>query len=169
MEPDAAREIYAGPLVRLDVETWSGREYDVIHHPGAAAVLPLLPGGDALLIRQVRYAIRDHLVEIPAGILDVDGEDAVTTAARELFEETGYRHTSIEFLGGVYTSAGFADEYIHLFLADANAEPEAEPEDGIEIVRRPFADLVASARAGRVRDAKTAIAILLADARLGTR
>ena len=165
MEPEAAREVYAGPLLRLDVETWGGREYDVVHHPGAAAVLPLLPDGDALLVRQMRHAIRDQLVEIPAGILDVEGEDALTAAARELFEETGHRHRSIEFLGGVFTSAGFADEYIHLFLADAEAEPDGRPEDGIEIVRRPLGELAAAARAGRVRDAKTALAILLADAR----
>jgi ADP-ribose pyrophosphatase len=165
VEPDDAREIYAGPLIRLDVETWRGREYDVVHHPGAAAVLPLLPDGDALLVKQVRYAIRDELLEIPAGILDVEGEDALTAAAREMFEETGHRHTSIEFLGGVYTSAGFADEYVHLFLADAEPEPTSGPEEGIELVRRPFAELAAAARAGRVRDAKTAIALLLADAR----
>ena len=165
MEPDAIQDIYAGPLVRLRVESWHGREYDVVRHPGAAAVLPLLPDGDAILVRQFRHSIRDRLLEIPAGVLDVDGEDAVNAAARELFEETGYRHRSIEFLGGIFTSAGFSDEYVHLFVADTDAEPEGEPEHGIELVRRPFDELAASARRGRFRDAKTALAVLLADAR----
>ena len=113
-----------------------------------------------LLVRQLRPAIRDVLTEIPAGILDVEGEDALTCAARELFEETGYRHDAIEFLGGYYSSAGFTDEYVHLFVARLAAEPEAPPEEGISWCasrwsgwRRP--------RAGRVRDAKTALAVLL--------
>jgi ADP-ribose pyrophosphatase len=157
--------VYAGSLLRVDVETWDGRDYEVVHHPGAAAVLPLLPGGDVLLVRQKRPAIRDALVEVPAGILDVDGEGAVTAAARELFEETGYRHRAIEFLGGVYTSAGFTDEYVQLFVADTEPEPAGRPEGGIELVRRPLDELARSARGGRIRDAKTALAVLLADAR----
>jgi ADP-ribose pyrophosphatase len=157
--------VYSGRLIDVVVESWGGHAFDVVRHPGAAAVLPLLPDGDALLVRQMRYAIRTPLAEIPAGILDVDGEDAVTAAARELFEETGFRHRSIEFLGGIYSSAGFSDEYVHLFLAETEPEPDGDPEEGIELVRRPFDELVRSARAGRVRDAKTALALLLADAR----
>jgi ADP-ribose diphosphatase len=165
VEPDATREVFSGKLLRVQVESWDGHDYEVVRHPGAAAVLPLLPDGDALLVRQMRHAIRDTLTEIPAGILDVEGEDAVAAAARELFEETGYRHRSIEFLGGVYTSAGFSDEYVQLFVAETEPEPAGSPEAGIEIVRRPFDEVVRSARAGRVRDAKTALAVLLADAR----
>jgi ADP-ribose pyrophosphatase len=162
VEPDGVREIFSGSLLRLEVESWDGRSYEVVRHPGASAVLPLLPGGDALLVRQVRPAIRDKLLEIPAGILDVRGEDAAAAAARELFEETGYRHRSMEALGGVYSSAGFSDEFIHLFVAETEPEPGGEPEDGIELVRMPFRELVRSARAGRIRDAKTSLALLLA-------
>jgi 8-oxo-dGTP pyrophosphatase MutT (NUDIX family) len=165
VEPDATREAYAGSFLRVEVESWDGHPYDVVRHPGAAGVLPLLPGGDALLVKQTRPAIRGTLVEIPAGILDVDGEDGVTAAARELFEETGYRHRSIEFLGAIYTSAGFSDELVRLFVAETEPEPVGEPEDGIELLRRPFDELVRAARAGRFRDAKTALALLLADAR----
>jgi ADP-ribose diphosphatase len=165
VQPDATREVFSGSLFHVEVESWSGHDYEMVRHPGAAAVLPLLPNGDALLVKQTRHAIRETLIEIPAGVLDVGGEDAATAAARELLEETGYRHRSIEFLGGVYTSAGFSDEYVHLFVAETEPEPEAQPEDGIELVRRPLDELVRSARAGRVRDAKTALALLLADAR----
>jgi len=116
------------------------------------------------LIRTV-YSGGMAAFQIPAGLLDVHGEDALTCAARELFEETGYRHTSLEFVGGIYTSAGFTDEYIHLFLARTEAEPVGTPETGIELLRKPFEEMVGAARAGRVRDAKTAVALLLAAAR----
>jgi 8-oxo-dGTP pyrophosphatase MutT (NUDIX family) len=130
VEPQSTREGFAGRLIRVEVESWDGHDFEVIRHPGAAAVLPLMPDGDVLLVRQFRPAIRRTLVEIPAGILDVDGEDALGCAARELFEETGYRHRSLEFVGGIYTSAGFADEYIHLFEAWTGDRQEGPPEEG---------------------------------------
>jgi ADP-ribose diphosphatase len=166
-EPESSEVVYDGPLLALVRERWSGAEhvYDVVRHPGAAAVLPVTPGGDVLVVRQFRHAIRDELVEIPAGLLDVEGEDALTAAARELHEETGYRHRTIEFLGGIYTSAGFANEYVHLFWARTDDDPVDDPEDGITVLRKPFGELVMAARAGRIRDAKTALALLLADAR----
>jgi len=165
VEPRSSREAFAGRLIRVEVESWDDRDFEVVRHPGAAAVLPVTPEGDVLLVRQFRPAIRRTLVEIPAGVLDVDGEDPLGCAARELFEETGYRHRSIEFLGGIYTSAGFTDEYIHLFVAWTGDEQEGSPEDGIQVLRRPVDEMVAAARAGRVRDAKTAVALLLAGAR----
>ena len=165
VEPRSAREAFAGRLIRVEVESWDGHDFEVVRHPGAAAVLPVTPGGDVLLVRQFRPAIRRKLLEIPAGVLDVDGEDPLACAARELFEETGYRHTSLEFLGGIYTSAGFADEYIHLFVGQTASQQEGSPEDGIELLRKPFGEMVDAARAGRVRDAKTAVALLLAAAR----
>jgi len=166
-EPASSEVVYRGPLVELAREMWPGadHDYDVVRHPGAAAVLPVTPDGDVVLVRQFRPAVRDELVEIPAGLLDVDGEDALTAAARELHEETGYRHRTIEFLGGVYTSAGFSDEYVHLFWALTEDEPADEPEAGITLLRKPFGEMVMAARAGRIRDAKTALALLLADAR----
>lgn len=158
-------QAFRGRLIRVEVESWDGHDYEVVRHPGAAAVLPVTPHGDVVLVRQFRPALRQVLVEIPAGLLDVHGEDALTCAARELFEETGYRHTSLEFVGGIYTSAGFSDEYIHLFLARTEAEQVRTPETGIELLRKPFEEMVGAARAGRVRDAKTAVALLLAAAR----
>ncbi len=160
------REVYVGRLIRVEVHPLPGGDHDVVRHPGAAGVLPLTPSGEVLLVRQFRPAIGQHLVEIPAGLLDRPGEDALSCAARELREETGYRHRTIEFLGGYYSSAGFTDEYVHLFLASTEEAPEGEVEAGIELLRRPFGEMVAAARAGRVRDVKTALALLLAEARL---
>jgi len=127
-------------------------------------VLPVTPAGDVLLVRQFRPPPRQSLIEIPAGVLDREGEDALTCAARELFEETGYRHETIEFLGGFFTSPGFTDEYVHLFRALTKPEPDAGPEEGIELVRMPLEQSLDAARAGRVRDAKTALALLLSGA-----
>ena len=164
MHPASSRDVYRGSFLSVQVETWPGPSGDqeIVRHRGAAGVLPILPTGEVLLVRQFRPAIRDTLTEIPAGILDVQGEDALTCAARELLEETGHRHETIEFLGGYFASAGFTDEYMHLFVARAVAEPQAPPEDGITLVREPFERMVGAARGGRVRDAKTALALLLA-------
>jgi ADP-ribose pyrophosphatase len=133
VEPEAAREVYRGPIFTVLSERWLGseREHDLVRHPGAAAVLPIMPSSDVLLVRQFRPAIRQMLTEIPAGLLDVAGEDALTCASQELFEETGFRHETIEFLGGYFASAGFTDEYVHLFVARLPEEPEARPEPGL--------------------------------------
>jgi ADP-ribose pyrophosphatase len=120
------------------------------------------PAGEVVLVRQFRPSVRVALLEIPAGLLDIDGEDALTCAGRELLEETGYRHLEIAFLGGAYLSPGFTDEYIHLFWARTEPEPAGEPEVGIEVITKPFAEAVAAARAGKIRNATTALALLLA-------
>jgi ADP-ribose pyrophosphatase len=162
-EPRAARTAFEGIAFRVDVEDWPQTgPWDVAHHKGAAAVLPLTPGDEVILVRQFRPPVRQVLTEIPAGLLDVEGEDALTCAGRELFEETGYRHDAIEFLGGYFASPGFTDEYVHVFWARTAAEPEGTAEAGIEVVTKPFDEMVAAARGGRVRDAKTAFALLWA-------
>lgn len=161
--PDSSETAYKGDFIQVDVESWpSIGRYEVVRRRDAAAVLPITPDGDVLLVKQFRPPVRQELTEIPAGLLDVEGEDALSCAARELLEETGYRHETIEFLGGFYSSAGSSDEYVHLFVARTAPEPVGEPEAGIQLLRLPFDQMVAAARAGKVRDAKTAIALLLA-------
>jgi ADP-ribose pyrophosphatase len=166
-EPESSEVVFEGPVFSVARERWSGFDhlYDVARHVGASGVLPVTPDGDVLLVRQLRPPIRQMLVEIPAGLLDVRDEDALTCAGRELFEETGFRHTWIEFLGGVYTTAGFSNEYVHLFWALTEPEPAGTPERGIEVIRRSLAEMIGAARAGRLRDAKTALALLMVDGR----
>jgi 8-oxo-dGTP pyrophosphatase MutT (NUDIX family) len=166
-EPGGTRPLFEGRWVRVDEE--EGADVgagEVVRTPDAAGVLPITPEGDALLVRQFRPPVRHVVTEIPAGLLDVEGEDAQTCAARELYEETGFRHASLEFLAGFHPSAGHSAEFVHLFLARTRSEPEGRPEEGIELIRVPFSEMLADARAGRLEDVKTALAVLLADARM---
>jgi 8-oxo-dGDP phosphatase len=166
-EPESSSEVWSGRYLSVHVERWHGLgNYEIVRKFHAVGIVPLTPGDDVLLVRQFRPPVRTELLEIPAGLLDVDEEDALTCAARELHEETGYRHVSIEFLGGVYLSPGFTDEYVHLFWARTHREPDAQPEAGIELVPMAFGRAVAAARAGRFRNASTALALLLAAGRV---
>lgn len=166
-EPEHSKPLFQGRWVRVDEEDWPEvGAWEVVRTADVAAVVPLTPEGDVLLVRQFRAPARRVMTEIPAGLLDVDGESAESCAARELFEETGFRHASLESLSGFYPSSGHSAEFVHLFLARTDREPEGEPEAGIELVRRPFAEIVAEARAGQLEDAKTALALLLAAARM---
>jgi ADP-ribose pyrophosphatase len=161
-EPTASRVAWSGDYLRVEVETWPGiGDYEVIHKHDAVAVVPVTPDGDVVLVRQFRPPVRDALLEVPAGLLDIDGEDALTCAERELFEETGYRSHDVAFLGGTYLSPGFTDEYMHLFWTRTDAEPDGEPEEGIEVVRMRLHRAVASAQQGKVRNATSALALLL--------
>jgi ADP-ribose pyrophosphatase len=165
--PRSEELVFEGAIFSVHRERWPGADhpFEVVRHVGAAAVLPITPGGDVILVRQLRPAIREALLEVPAGLLDHPDEDAAGCAARELLEETGYAHASMGHLARVYTTVGFSDEVVHLFWALTQSEPRGEPEAGIEIVRFPFAEAVDDARLGRVPDAKTALALLLAEAR----
>jgi ADP-ribose pyrophosphatase len=159
--------VFRGRWIRVDEEEWPGiGTWEVVRTLDAACVLPITPDGDVLLVRQFRPPVRHLVTEIPAGLLDREGEVARTCAARELFEETGFRHVSLEHLAGFHPSAGHSAEFVHLFLARTRSEPEGEPEEGIELVRRPFDEMAAEARAGQIEDAKTALALLLTAARM---
>jgi ADP-ribose pyrophosphatase len=160
--PLSTRPGFEGRFLTVRIEDWPGLgPHEIVRHPGAAAVLPITPDEHVVLVRQLRPAIRKHLLEIPAGLLDVPGEEPSACAARELREETGYAHTSMEPLGGYYSSAGFTDEFVHLFWASTTAEPTTIPETGIEVVLRPLEQMVGAARSGDLTDVKTVLALVL--------
>jgi 8-oxo-dGTP pyrophosphatase MutT (NUDIX family) len=162
-EPASSRVLFAGRYLSVVEETWPGvGRWEVLRKHSAVAIVPITPRGDVVLVRQFRVPIRQDLLEVPAGLLDIEGEDALACAERELAEETGFVAQGTSFLGGLYMSPGTTDEYVHFFLTSVDRDPTGEPEDGIEVVSEPFRDMVLAARAGRVRDAMTTIALLFA-------
>lgn len=163
--------IYEGWIItvakgRFQAPDGSTFERDVVHHPGAVAVVPI-DGDDIVLVRQYRSAINDTLWEIPAGLRDVDGEPPAETAQRELIEEVGLRAGSLEHLTAVHNSVGFCDEQIHIFLG-TDLEPveraltDSPEEREMEISRIPLVDAESMIATGEITDAKTIIGILAA-------
>src|SRR5690554_1252432 len=125
--------VYDGSLLKVhrDEVLLSGgkkttREW--IDHPGAAAVIPVLPGNRVILVRQFRYPLGRETLEIPAGKLD-PGESPEECARREVAEETGYYLNSLQDLGAFFTTAGFTNEIIHLFYT-ADLAPHPSGEEG---------------------------------------
>jgi ADP-ribose pyrophosphatase len=113
----------------------------------------------------MREAVRSELLEIPAGILDVDGEDGARCAARELLEETGFQAAHVEGLASFYTSPGFSDERIQLFLARRVQRGAGPGEPGVAVVTVPFAEAMDAVRAGAIVDAKSIVGLLMAEVR----
>ena len=148
-------------------------ERDVVHHPGAVSVVPVLDEGSGpvvVLVRQYRAAVDMDLLEVPAGKRDVAGEAPEVTAGRELEEEIGYRAGRLEKLAEFYNSPGFCDEHSHIYLG-LDLEPTETSFHGIEehhmtLERVRLADAPALIAAGQVTDAKTIIGLMLARARL---
>jgi len=133
----------------------------VIRHPGAVAILPLMDDGRVCMIRNHRIAIEKTLYEIPAGTLE-SGEDPAEAALRELTEETGYRAERIEHLASFYTSPGMLDELMHLYLATGlePGELALEPGEDIEPFPMDRHEALAMARDGRIEDGKTLTALM---------
>jgi len=168
----ASREIFSGRAVTLALETVrlpNGRttELEIIHHKGAVAVLPVIEE-DVLLVRQYRYATGGWLLEVPAGKLD-PGEEPEACAIRETEEETGFRPSELKPLGWIWTTPGFADEKIWLFLATGLQEGTQTLEDDevLELERLPLREAVEKAVRGEIHDGKT-VCTLLRAARLLT-
>ena len=162
------KEVFRGRTVRLTVDRVrlpNGREMEleIIRHPGAAAVVPLLPDGDVLMVRQYRYATGGWILEVPAGKLD-PGEEPDVCARREVEEETGYRVGELAPLGWIWTSPGFTDERIWLYLATglSAAVQKLGKDEVLSLERLPFARAVAMAASGEIPDAKSTCALLRA-------
>jgi ADP-ribose pyrophosphatase len=168
-----SRRVYSGRVISLDIDAvrypdGTTGELEMIRHPGASAVVPFLtdPGDDdpqVLLLRQYRYAAAGYLYEVPAGRLE-PREDPAVCAARELKEETGCIAASLAPLITVYTTPGFTDERIHLFIATGLTRGVAvpEPDEFIEVVTFRLADALRMIERGEIRDAKTVLGLLYA-------
>ena len=136
---------------------------EVVVHPGGVCILPVDDEGYAYCVRQYRYAMREHLLEAPAGKLE-PGEDPRKAAERELGEETGLTAGKLIPLGAYYTSPGISTEKLYLYLAIRLRRGEAHPDEGefLDLVRIPYDELLERVQNGEIPDAKTAVAVLQA-------
>jgi ADP-ribose pyrophosphatase len=164
--------VYDGRVVHLTVDRvrfpdGSEGNLELIRHPGAAAVVPFLdppasPDPEILLLHQYRYASGGYLFEVPAGLPLGPDEAWADCARRELAEETGYSATGIECLTRIFTTPGFTNEVIHLFIATGltagSADPD--PDEFITVRAFPFSRALEMVRTGEIVDCKTVAALL---------
>jgi ADP-ribose diphosphatase len=169
----STRRVHAGHVINLDVDrvrfpNGSEGELEIVRHPGASAVLPFLsePGGadpQVLLIKQYRYAAERFLYEVPAGRLD-PGESPLDCAKRELREETGCTAERVEYLSTIYTTPGFTDERIHLYMAVGLEQGTAsrEADEFIEVEAMTLSRALELVERGEIQDGKTVVVLLFA-------
>jgi len=167
----SSRRVHTGKIIKLDTDTvrfpdGSVGEMDMVRHPGASAIVPFLTdprseNPELLLIKQYRYAAEQYLYEIPAGRLD-NNEDPAHCAARELREETGCRAERIDFLFTMYTTPGFTDEQIHVFMATGleRGATAHEADEFMTLETVPLSRALRLIEQGEIKDAKTALGIL---------
>ena len=161
----SGEEKYKGVIisVTLDkVELCDGEQTlrEVVHHPGGVGVLPLDEDGSVYMVRQYRYPVGAPVLEIPAGKID-HHDDHLTTARRELSEETGFTADEYVDLGCCYTSPGYTDEIIHVYLARGLHKGKSHLDEGefLNVEKMPFDALFDMVMRNEIIDAKTVIAV----------
>lgn len=160
-------KIFAGRVISLyhqKVELPNGKTStrEIVKHPGAVAVIPITDEGKIVLVEQYRKAMERSILEIPAGKLEA-GEEPLITAKRELEEETGYEASEWTHIQSFYTSPGFADEYIHVFVATGlkklENSAELDEDEFVEIFELTLDECLTELQKGSIHDAKTCYAI----------
>jgi ADP-ribose pyrophosphatase len=161
------RRVFDGKVVNLRVDTVKlpdGRSAtrEVVEHTPAVAMIPILPDGRVVLVRQWRVPAGRVLLEAPAGSVDPD-EDVEGAVQRELQEETGYRSGKLTRLGGFWVAPGYCTEYIHVYLAEDLSESrlEADEDENIEVALLSLDDALAAVDSGQIEDAKTQVGLLM--------
>jgi ADP-ribose pyrophosphatase len=162
--------LYRGRIIDLwvdDVQYPSGNRTvrEVAHHPGGAVVVPLLDDGRVIFVDQLRYPLEKHILELPAGKL-APGEDPAMCAARELEEETGWCAGSLEKLCSFYTTPGFCDEELHIYLGrhltpSPDGHRREEGEFTMSVHMLSLGEAVRKIVDGEIKDGKTIIGLLL--------
>ena len=158
-------KIYQGKIIDLSVETVTlpngvTAELEIIAHPGASAVVPLKDNQTVVMIRQYRHAVGRYIYEIPAGKLHV-GEDPRDCAMREVEEEIGYKVGNLEPLLSFFTTPGFTDEIIHIFLGKnlTLGNQELGEDEVLEIIEMPLTKTIELINEGSIKDGKTIIGL----------
>ena len=160
--------MYKGAILDIYKDTMqfangTTEEWDFVsHRKGAAAVLPVLPDGRVILVRQYRNALERETLELPAGCRDSLDEDTKLTAARELEEETGYHSDQISFLLSLRTTVAFCDEFVDVYLAEnlVPGEQHLDDSDSIDVEIYSLDEVCEMIYAGKMQDSKTVAAIL---------
>jgi ADP-ribose pyrophosphatase len=171
----SSRTVHDGRIVKLaleEVKLPNGNTVtlELIRHPGAAAIVPVDSGGNVVMVRQYRHATGSWLLEVPAGKLDHPGEAPEDCARREVEEETGYRPGRLVTLGWIWTTPGFTNEKIWLFVALdlAPSRPNLQSDEVLTVERLPLAEAVRRAVSGEIVDGKSVCALLKAAASQGS-
>jgi len=160
-------KIFEGRVISLfyqQVELPNGKTStrEIVKHPGAVAIIPVTDEGKIVLVDQYRKPMERVLLEIPAGKLE-KGEEPLRTAVRELEEETGYEAAEWNHIQSFYTSPGFADEYIHIYLATGLRKKEnsasLDEDEFVEVRELTLEECLAELQKGAIHDAKTCFAI----------
>jgi ADP-ribose pyrophosphatase len=162
----STRRIFEGRAVNLRVDTVrtvDGRRStrEVVEHAPCIAVIAVDGSGNILLVRQYRQATGKELLEVPAGGID-EGEDPPAAVVREMQEEVGYRPRKLTRLCGFYSSPGYCDEYLHLYLAEDLVPGRLHAEDtpGIKVVPVSLSDIPALISSGKIEDSKSIAGLL---------
>ena len=162
--------VHSWAMFRLLRRTIRGPRGDVFERtyvstPGAVGVVAITSDNHIVLVSQYRSSFDDYVLEIPAGMRDVVGEDPARTAWRELVEETGYIPGTVEHLGSCLSSPGVTDSVVELFIArdvvEGDSAPEGPEELDMTVLLVPFAEALAMVEQGEITDAKSVVGILL--------
>jgi len=161
-EPETLLQTRLFRVVQETYRTEDGRKHvhQIVRHPGAVAMVPVLGDGRICLIENYRLSVRQKLLELPAGTREPD-EDPAETARRELVEETGYRAGRIEPIARFFMSPGILNEQMHLFLATELTPGQQDLQGGEQITPRPttWNEAVRMMQEGQIRDAKTLVGL----------
>ncbi len=154
-----SRIAFEGRQFRVEVDERGGREIEIVRHVDAAAIVAVHEG-DVVLVRQYRHPVAAGVLELPAGKVDA-GETPLETAQRELEEECGLRGGDWRHLISFWTTPGFCDERMHLFLAESlePCDPRPEDDEVLDVVRWPLGEV--AGRLAEVEDAKTLVGLML--------
>lgn len=163
----ATKYIYEGHILNLRVDTVltaDGRRTtrEIVEHQDAIVVVPIDADDNVLMVNQYRTPLKENLLELPAGGIE-EGENPKAAVMREMQEETGFKPQKVVALTGFYSSPGFSDEYLHLFLAMDLVPSSLTAEDtaGIELVRVPVSQVLKMITSGKIQDAKSIAGLLL--------
>lgn len=163
-----SKRLYEGRTINLRLDTvilpdGNQAKREIVEHPGAVSIVPVLNDGTVILVNQFRAPIGRIMLEIPAGKLE-QGETPAVCAARELSEETGFTAEKLEHKGTFFTTPGFSDEIMYLYIASGLKPADSHPDfdEFLDVEKISLDDLLKMAEKGEIIDAKTLVGIFVA-------